>query len=89
MNNDIKLTSDVLAALESGHKIEAIKLLKVSAGLGLIESKEFIEQYIASQPALKEKFDAQKITINFSQQQFLNILIVAVGLMLAYWLFWY
>ena len=88
MNNDIKLTADVLDALDSGHKIQAIKLLKVSASLGLMESKECIEQYIASQPALKEKFDAQKITINLSQQQFFNILIVVVGLMLAYWLFW-
>ncbi len=37
---------EIEKALESGNKIEAIKLYRKFSGLGLKESKEFVEEHI-------------------------------------------
>lgn len=39
------LPPDVLAALERGSALEAIKLLRESTGMGLAQAKEVIDQY--------------------------------------------
>jgi hypothetical protein len=39
------LPQQVLAALKAGHKIEAIKQLRIATGLGLKEAKDRIEAY--------------------------------------------
>jgi len=48
-----------IAALENGKKIEAIKLTRQATGMHLKESKEAVELYIESNPALSEKFRAR------------------------------
>ncbi len=84
--SNISMSNDVITAIESGRKIQAIKLLRADAGLGLKEAKEKIESYINSQPELKATFDSKRTTLNLSQQQFSYILFVVIGLLLAYWL---
>ena len=44
-----KLPPEVVAAIESGRTIEAIKLLRQSTGIGLVEAKEAVDQYVRSQ----------------------------------------
>lgn len=39
------LPANVLAALQAGHKIEAVKLLRVATGLDLKQSKDAIDAY--------------------------------------------
>jgi ribosomal protein L7/L12 len=45
------LPADVLAALQRGSSIEAIKLLRESTGLGLKEAKDIIDQHLKGNPA--------------------------------------
>lgn len=45
------LSSEVIQAIERGNKIEAIKLLRESTGLGLKESKDLIDAYEDNRPA--------------------------------------
>lgn len=42
----IELEPEIIAALESGKKIDAIKKLRELRGLGLKESKELVDLYI-------------------------------------------
>lgn len=42
------LPPDVVAAIESGRRIEAVKLLRESRGLGLAEAKEAVDAYARS-----------------------------------------
>ena len=43
------LPPDVMAALAKGRKIEAIKLLRKSSGLGLAETKAVVDAFLRSQ----------------------------------------
>ena len=43
--SNVTLTPEVLAALKSGNKIEAIKLLRTATGIGLVEAKGAIESH--------------------------------------------
>lgn len=45
------LSNEVIEAIERGNKIEAIKLLRESTGLGLKESKDLIDAYEDNRPA--------------------------------------
>jgi hypothetical protein len=80
------LTSDAIAALEQGRLIEAIKLTRTATGMGLKESKDTVEAYLDNHPALKEKIDATRISIGFTQEQGV-ILLIAVALLMAYFVF--
>ena len=47
MNSKIELETEVVEAIESGKKIDAIKKLRELRGLGLKESKELVDLYVA------------------------------------------
>lgn len=47
MNSTVELEPEVIAELQSGNKISAIKTLRRLRGIGLKESKEMIELYTA------------------------------------------
>jgi hypothetical protein len=49
------LPPDAVGALERGRVIEAIKIVRVATGLGLKESKDAVDAYLAANPALKER----------------------------------
>jgi hypothetical protein len=47
------LPAEVRAALEKGHWVEAIKLLRASGGMGLKEAKDLIDRQRAAVPAAR------------------------------------
>ncbi len=55
-----ELPASVLAAIAAGNKIEAIRLLREERGIGLKESKDTVDRYLAAHPALKRKLDSQQ-----------------------------
>ena len=48
-----ELPTNVIAAIQANHKIEAIKLLREAQGIGLREAKEAVEAYIKANPHLE------------------------------------
>ena len=52
------ITPEAVAELERGNKIAAIKGVRAATGLGLKESKDLVEQYLAGNDALRERCDA-------------------------------
>jgi hypothetical protein len=44
------LARNVVEAIERGHKIEAIKLVREQTGMGLKESKDLVDAYEAAHP---------------------------------------
>ncbi|NJN40467.1 MAG: ribosomal protein L7/L12 [Gammaproteobacteria bacterium] len=55
----ISLPAMATLAISRGSKIEAIKEVRAATGLGLRESKELVEAYIAANPMLKTQFEQQ------------------------------
>ena len=41
--NDLEISDQVIAAIDAGHKIEAIKILCEDTGLGLKEAKDVVD----------------------------------------------
>ncbi len=52
------LPSDAIGALERGSKIEAIKSVRATFGVGLKEAKEIVEAYIDENPSTKTRMAA-------------------------------
>lgn len=50
MNNEDELEQDVVKSLESGRKIDAIKLLREHRNIGLKEAKDLVDIYIRENP---------------------------------------
>ncbi|HTE41890.1 MAG TPA: ribosomal protein L7/L12 [Steroidobacteraceae bacterium] len=45
--SDVQLSGPAMRAVQAGHKIEAIKLVREATGLGLKEAKQAVEAYQA------------------------------------------
>ena len=50
---------DAVAALSDGRKVEAIKIIRAATGLGLKESKDAAEAFLAANPAVMEGYKAK------------------------------
>lgn len=78
------LSSEVIQAIESGNKIEAIKLLRESTGLGLKESKDLIDAYEDNRPV-----GSQPLRRGDSSNGMLMILIVVAIVGYAIYKLWF
>ncbi len=43
---DVEITDDVIAAIDAGRKIEAIKILRERTGLGLADAKHRVDRLV-------------------------------------------
>ncbi len=53
-----QIPADAVAVLETGNKIEAIKIVREKHGLGLKESKDLVDAYLRAHPELAARADA-------------------------------
>ena len=51
MNTEIDLPADVIAEIQAGRKVTAIKLLRAHQGIGLKEAKEVVDAYMTKHPS--------------------------------------
>ena len=58
MNDTTQLPAAVIAAARHGDKVAAIKILNAETNLGIRKSKNLVEDYIRTQPALQAAYDA-------------------------------
>lgn len=81
-----ELPKAAVDALWQGNVIEAIKVVRQERNIGLKESRNVVDAYIASQPALKKKMDKVLAT---AQQRFIRwligFLILATGIAYLVW----
>lgn len=47
-----QIPAEAVAVLETGNKIEAIKIVRQTHGLGLKEAKDVVDEYLRSRPDL-------------------------------------
>lgn len=59
MSDEQPLPAAVVAAIQQGRKIDAIKLLRAETGLGLKESKEAVDAYVQRHPTLAAQMGPQ------------------------------
>jgi len=50
MDSEAELPEDVIAEIEAGRKVTAVKLLRAHRGIGLKEAKELVDGYTAANP---------------------------------------
>jgi len=81
--NKQKLPEEALAALESGKKIEAIKSVRISFNIGLKEAKEMVEEYIETDPELKQRISTANNKA--AQSAFSGLLLIAVFVLVVYY----
>ncbi len=81
MQEEPQLPGDVVAAIEAGRKIDAIRLLREAEGLDLAEAKRLVDLYAAKNPnlltgsELKDEGSGGK-------------LLFAVAVVIGSWLIW-
>lgn len=76
-------SSEVIEAIKSRRKLQAIKLLRNETGLGLKEAKEAVEAYIETNAELKEVMNASK-TGGLSQENIVHIIILLIVVFVIY-----
>ena len=70
----------VVAAIEQGRLIDAIKLLRESTGSGLKDAKDAVDEYVRSHPELAMKLKAQQAEMNQALLRWgLILLLTALG----------
>lgn len=75
------LPAAAIAALHEGKKIDAIKIVRIEARVGLKEAKERVEDYIALNPQLQ----AQVGSPGSSKFSWLFMLAVAIAAVVYFW----
>jgi Ribosomal protein L7/L12 C-terminal domain len=73
----------VADALRKGHKIEAIRLYREHAGVGLKEAKQAVEAYAATHPVLREGLSPGQVAGSGTGTWI--VVAIAVAAALGYW----
>lgn len=79
MNIETELPDEVIAELEAGRKLSAIKLLRTRQGLDLKDAKEIVEAYLEDHPTVS----AHQVPQTDSGIGRIIILIIGVGVIYA------
>ncbi len=83
MDANTELPAEAVASLEIGNKIEAIKIVRMSSGLGLKESKERVEKYMLEHPDLLQRYSVVRSEQN--KGAFMKLLFLfLIGAFLVY-----
>ncbi|MGE6451255.1 ribosomal protein L7/L12 [Shewanella baltica] len=85
MDPMIELEPEVVAAIRSGHKIEAIKKLREVRGLGLKEAKDLVDLYCSQNNI--ESVSTSVSTSGSTASLGLVILISVIGFLLYQFIF--
>ena len=84
MNAPPSLSSQAIAALQSGNKIEAIKLVREATGLGLKEAKDAVDAYVDAHPDLAAQLEARGSAAK-SLLSWIFMTIVAIAAIVYFW----
>ena len=80
---DPMLPPAAMTALWQGHRIEAIKLVRLEQNIGLYEAEDVIDTYLRSQPALRNRINATQADAREGLLRWLMFLLIG-GVGLAY-----
>lgn len=79
------LPAAALAALQQGHKIQAIKIVRLEQGLDLKQAKDVVESYLSGQPQLLQTLKAQQAEAGRSALRWLAFLLALACFSYFYW----
>lgn len=85
--SSVMLTREAILAIGSGNLIQAIKITRANTGLGLKAAKEAVEAYLEVHPEINEKFSANRTIVSVTQEQIIQLSIIAIAAIIAYLLF--
>ena len=79
------LPPEAKVALQNGNKIEAIKIVRESRGLGLKEAKDAVEAHVARDPALRASLESAQAASRQGALRWLSV-VVAIVVIAGYFL---
>lgn len=82
LNMSKGLPAGAIAALHAGKKVQAIKIVRIEARVGLKEAMERVEAYLAQNPALQDQRVSQSGSGVFG---WLFMLLVAIAAIVYFW----
>lgn len=86
-NSGAQLPATATAAVARGSKVDAIKEVRAATGLGLLEAKQLVEQYIAANPVLKEQFDQQAAALKRRVIRWVVVFDLLIFAVILWWFF--
>ncbi len=60
MSKTNSIPPSAVAALNAGRKVEAIRIVRESQGIGLKEAKDLVESYVALHPELRSQIEQRR-----------------------------
>lgn len=82
-----QLPAAATAAVARGSKVEAIKEVRAATGLGLLEAKQLVENYIAANPVLKDQFEQQNAVNRRRLIRWMLVIDAVIVAAVLWWLF--
>jgi ribosomal protein L7/L12 len=79
-NGSPQLSAGAVSALHRGDKIEAIRITREERRIGLKESKDAVDEYIRTQPALQASLAARQADATRSILFWLGVVVAAVAI---------
>jgi t-SNARE complex subunit (syntaxin) len=76
--SSVALSNAVIAALQNGNKIEAIKIVREERSTGLKEAKDVVENYLKMHPDLQSSFASARSSRKRRALLWLLVFIVAL-----------
>lgn len=84
---EVQIPLQAVSALHQGSLIHAIKHTREATGLGLKESKETVERYLAANPNTNEQFRAAARLNSGNTRRFVIGGLIVVAAAIVWWLF--
>lgn len=81
------ISPEALQALQQGQLITAIKITRQQTGLGLKESKDLVDAYLAKNPSLQQQFQNQSHALKPNGLIVLLVLLLLLGAIIYFFLF--
>ena len=84
---DLKISDDVISAIDAGRKIEAIKILREENGLGLAEAKSVADQLAREREAIASAPPAPMQEVGGAGSMIKMVILIAAILFVYFYFF--
>jgi hypothetical protein len=84
---DLEISDEVIAAVDAGRKIEAIKILRAESGLDLAEAKDLVDQLVRERDGVSGTGPAPMQEVGGAASMIKMVVLIAVILVVYFYFF--
>jgi hypothetical protein len=86
MNEQLELAPEIVAAINAGRKLEAIRLLREEYGMGLVEAKDVVEELTAASESVRNSAGPQPLRMETGLGRLVLLVLIIAAAVAGYWL---